>query len=87
MVGHPKGVSWYLMKAGSCFSKTLAMSESSASSFSLSESPAFLLFGMESNRGKEEGRRGRRKRRERGGRGRKAWTSSVNILTGLGHSQ
>ena len=45
------------MKAGSCFSKTLAMSESSASSFSLSESPAFLLCGME-REGREGGREG-----------------------------
>ena len=60
MVGHPQRVSWYLVKAGSCFSKTLAMSESSASSFSLSESPAFLLCGMESNQGR------RRERREGG---------------------
>ena len=42
------------------------MSESSASSFSLSESPAFLLCGKEREGGREgrEGRRGRE-----GGRG------------------
>ena len=55
------------MKAGSCFSKTLAMSESSASSFSLSESPAFLLCGIESNREREGG--GKREKEEEGGRG------------------
>ena len=57
------------------------MSESSASSFSLSESPAFLLCGMESDRGRggregggrgeEGGREGEGREEEEGGGGRR----------------
>ena len=65
------------MKAGSCFSRTFAISDSSTSSLSLSESPAFLFYMCcvwkgrkeegEEERGSEggmEGGGGGRRRRE-----------------------